>query len=232
MDRNPALRSDDNARTTSRRIPAVSAARESEVYEVREAVGVFDDAGAFERAVEALESAGFDRAGISVLGTHEEVRDRIGRHYRSIVEVADSSGAPHASYVSSGSIHEGEAAAIGVPFYVVGLASAAAVVASGGSLALAIGATVVGGGMAAGVGAVLARAIAHGHADRVRGQLERGGIVLWVTTPDDAAYERARKVLERSGAAHVHSHRVAGRWGLAARPLSDVQPDPLLGKGL
>lgn len=217
---------------TATHLPGMSNDGAEESYEIREAVGLFEDADAFERAVGALESAGFDRATISVLGTHEAVRERIGKHYRSTVEVADSNRAPHASYVSNDSLHEGEAAAIGVPFYVVGLASAAAVVASGGSLAFAIGATIVGGGVAAGLGAVLARAIAHGHSDWIRDQLENGGIVLWVTTPDDKSFERARGILEKFGATHIHKHQISCEWGLENRPLFDVQPDPLLGKGL
>jgi hypothetical protein len=52
-------------------------------YSVREAVGVFADPAALERAVDELEIASFDRAALSVLATDETIKDRVGHLYRN-----------------------------------------------------------------------------------------------------------------------------------------------------
>ena len=100
--------------------------------------------------------------------------------------------------------------------------------AAGGVLAAAIGATIVGGAVGAGLGVLLVRAVARHHADNARSQLARGGSVIWVSTPDEAAEQRAMDLLRRCGGTSVHTHSVTREWGVANSPLHDVQPDPLL----
>jgi VIT1/CCC1 family predicted Fe2+/Mn2+ transporter len=197
-------------------------------YRARETVGVFADPDALEAAVDALERAGFDRAAISVLASEETVRERVGHLYRSAAEAADDSRAPQAAFVSRHSRVEGKAAAVGIPFQIGGFAGAYAVVAGGGTLAAAIAATILGGAVAGGLGALLAHAVARHHAERVREQLARGGLVLWVGTPDAEAEKRALEVLQKCGASAVHVHTIEREWGVKDRPLQDAQLDPLL----
>jgi hypothetical protein len=106
-------------------------------YVHREAVGVFDNADALEAAVDELEISGFDRAAISVLASDKTVKDRLGRLYRSVAEIVDDPRAPLAAFVSKDSRVEGEAATVGVPLFIGGIAGGLAVVASGGALAAA-----------------------------------------------------------------------------------------------
>lgn len=197
-------------------------------YRVREAVGVFDDPDALEAAVDELEEAGFDRAAFSVLGGPDDIKERIGHLYRTVAEIEDEGRTPQAAFVSKDERVEAETVAVGVPLYVGGLASAAAVVASGGALAVAIAATVAGGAVGAGVGALLAHAVGRHHAKRIEDQLGHGGLVLWVAVAPGDAEKRALGVLEKCGARHVHVHQIRRRWGLQDRPLSDVQFDPFL----
>jgi hypothetical protein len=79
-----------------------------------------------------------------------------------------------------------------------------------------------------GGGALLVRAVARHHAETIQSQLAHGGLVLWVSTPDEAAEQRALEVLRRCGGTSVHTHSVAQEWGVADSPLHDVQPDPFL----
>jgi hypothetical protein len=76
-----------------------------------------------------------------------------------------------AVYVPKGSRAEGEAALLGVPIYIGGLAGGLAVVASGGAMALAFAAAIGLGAVGAGLGGLLARVVAHRHVFRVREQL-------------------------------------------------------------
>jgi hypothetical protein len=197
-------------------------------YAAREVVGAFPTAGALEKAVEQLEIAGVDRAAISVLGVDAARSGRIDAIYRSAEAIEDDPAARQAAFVSRETQTEGKAFAVSLPLGVGGFAGAWAVAAAGGALAAAIGATIVGGAVGAGLGALLVRAVARHHAETVQSQLARGGLVLWVSTPDEAAEQRALEVLRRSGGTSVHTHTVAREWGVADSPLHDVQPDPFL----
>ena len=197
-------------------------------YDAREVVGVFPIASALETAVEQLEIAGVDRAAISVLGVNPKRSGRIDTLYRSAEAIEDDPAARQAAFVSQESQTEGKAFAISFPFGIGGFAGAWAVAAAGGALAATIGATVLGGAVGAGLGVLLVRAVARHHAENIQSQLARGGLVLWVSTPNDAAEQRALDVLGRCGGTSVHAHSVTREWGIADVPLHDVQPDPFL----
>jgi hypothetical protein len=101
-------------------------------------------------------------------------------------------------------------------------------VASGGTPAAAIAATILGSAIGGGLGTLLALAVARRHVESIRQQLAQGGLVLWVSTPDEAAENRALAVLRRCGASSVHVHAVEREWGSKDRPLAETQLDPLL----
>lgn len=197
-------------------------------YDAREVVGVFPTASALGTAVEQLEIAGVDRAAISVLGVDPKRSGQIDTLYRSAEAIEDDPAARQAAFVSQESQTEGKAFAISLPFGIGGFTGAWAVAASGGALAATIGATVLGGAVGAGLGVLLVRAVARHHAEDIQSQLARGGLVLWVSTPNDAAEQRALDVLGRCGGRSVHAHSVTREWGIADVPLHDVQPDPFL----
>jgi outer membrane lipoprotein SlyB len=197
-------------------------------YTAREVVGVFPTSDALEFAVKELEIAGVDRAAISVLGVSAQRSSGIDSLYKSAEAVADDPAARRRAFASSDSVNEGKAFAIAIPAQVGGFAGAWAVVAAGGAMAVAIGATIAGGVVGAGVAALLVRAVARHHADEIHAELKSGGLVLWVSTPDDAAEHRALEILQRSGGKSVHAHGVVRNWGTADVPLHDFQPDPFL----
>ena len=118
--------------------------------------------------------------------------------------------------------------AIAFPAGIGGFTGAWAVAAAGGALVTAIGMTVLGGAVGAGLGALLFYAVASHHAVDIESQLAAGGLVLWVSTPDEAAEQRALEVLRRCGGMSVHAHTIDREWGVANSPLHDVQPDPFL----
>ncbi|HEY7247980.1 MAG TPA: hypothetical protein VH678_29300 [Xanthobacteraceae bacterium] len=198
------------------------AAEKDRGRKAREAVGVFQSPDALEAAVDALEVSGFDRAAISVLATDAKAKAYVDRFYWTSGEVETT----HAAFVSRDVRTEGEAAAVGIPLYIGGFAGTAAVVASGGTLALAIAATVAGAAAGAGLGGLLAAAIARRHAEHVREQLHKGGLVLWVSVADTDAEKRALAVLAKAGAGNVHVHEID--WSLGGVPQLVPQADPFL----
>ncbi len=99
------------------------------------------------------------------------------------------------------------------PLYVGGLAGLAAVVASGGALALVIAGIIVGTVTGAGVGGLLANAIAEHHYKRVEEQVVQGGLVLWVKVAGHDAERRALAVLKKARAHDIHIHQIRRQWG-------------------
>ena len=187
--------------------------RNEQTISSREAVGVFADPVALERAVTELEMAGFDPAALSVLGSDSEIRKRVGL-YRSVAEIEDDARTPRTPFVSTYKRVADETAAVAFPLYIGGIVGLAAVVASGGALALAIAAAIIGSSAGVSLGGLLAGAIAERHAKRIQEQLEQGGLVLWVKVDDADAEKRALNALENSGARDVHTHEIRRRWAI------------------
>lgn len=175
---------------------------------IREAVGVLDDAGALERTIDELEENGFDRTAVSLLASDSTVREKLGRHYRDVRQLEDAPDAPREVYVAAEEIGNAKGALIGGLTYVGALAAAGGIVASGGALATALLAGVAAGGTGAAIGSVLAGLVGQQHAEHFDRQLERGGILLWVRTPDKDSEKRAMDILTRAGARDVHVHEL------------------------
>ena len=148
--------------------------------------------------------------------------------YSSAHGIGDDPALWRANFVSHAARTQGEVAAIAVPLQVGSFAGAWAIAATGGALITIIGATVLGGAFGAGMGLLLFRTVARHHAADVQAQLAGGGMVLWVSTPDGPAEERAYEVLRRCGGRSVHTHVVEREWGVADTPLHNAQPDPFL----
>jgi hypothetical protein len=192
---------------------------------VHEAVGVFHDVQAFQSAIDELFSSGFDRADLSFLASREAVEQKLGHGYRSVRELEDDADVPAVAYVSTESIGDAEGAVAGVLIYIGAVATAGAVIASGGTLAAAIAAATVAGVGGGALGALLDRFIEREQLRRLEEQLNRGGLLLWVHTRDSKHEERAVEILKRYGGDDVHVHDLSAAAGEGAdmkRKLSNL----------
>jgi hypothetical protein len=162
---------------------------------IQEVVAVFDSAKQLEDAVFDLERHGFDRAAFSLLASEHVIEQKLGRRYQSIREMEDEPEAPRETFYSRVSRIEAE---YGLP---------ALLAAIGG---LAFGTLVVPALIAAGTGAaiggVLGNMIHRHHAERLREQLERGGLLLWVNVRNEAEAAKAVEILGTHSAHDVHRH--------------------------
>ena len=61
------------------------------------------------------------------------------------------------------------------------------------------------------IGTVLAHWLDKNHAEHLQEQLDHGGLLLWVRTPDEDAQRRALEVLTRRSAHDVHIHQLPAR---------------------
>lgn len=173
---------------------------------IREAVGYFKTSEALQAAIDALMSAGFDRAELSLMATERAVEEKLGRKYRKIAELEDNAAVPRTCYVSPESIGDAEGALIGAPLYVAAVAATGAIVASGGTLAAILTGATIAGGAGGLIGTVLAKLIGDRRARHVQEQLDHGGLLLWVRTWVAEDEKRAVDIMKQHSGQDVHVH--------------------------
>jgi hypothetical protein len=188
------------------RLPASTQEAPMADVAIREAVGVFHDERSLQSAVDALLIAGFDRSYLSMLAGRRRVEAQLGHAVGNVSELEDDAEVPTQAYVGSDSRTEGKGVLFGVPFYIGACATAIVVLASGGSLLTAFIAAAAVGVVCTAIGFLVVRGIDKRHAQRLREQIERGGLLLWVRTPDAESERRAVEALRANGAADVHVH--------------------------
>lgn len=149
-----------------------------------EVVGTIATKAAFSAALAALQAAGFERADISVLASHDSI---------------DAAGKPTSRWQDALVAVSGE-----IP-YEGALVASGAIMLAGGPLAATI-AAVIGaavGGIA--VKDVLEEVTAKPHTAEFARSLEAGSILLWVRVADVRGLEKAEAILTAHGAANVHA---------------------------
>ncbi len=155
----------------------------AKVRQTAEVVGVFADRTSFEGAVGALLAAGFTRADLSVLSSHESL---------------DAAGPTERSW------RDRLTALVGELRYEGPLVASGAIVLAGGGLATwlagLIGATV--GGLA--IKELLEEATVTPHTEDFARSLAAGSIILWVRAQDPGEGARATAILSGQGGVNVH----------------------------
>ncbi len=176
---------------------------------IREAVGVFDDAPSLEAAIDELQSSGFGRAEISLLADDATIFAKLGHLYDRVQEFEDDPDVPRTAYVSKESLGDAEGGIIGALTYLPAITAAGVVVAAGGPMGAAFIAAALYGGAGALVGTVLALLLGETYANRLEHQIDKGGLILWVRTWDQAHADRAMRILRDNGGHDVHVHDIA-----------------------
>jgi hypothetical protein len=175
---------------------------------VSEAVAVFHDVGDLDAAVGELRAAGFGQDDISLLASEDAVERKLGHRYERVEELEDDPEAPRVAYRTRTSLGESEDRLIGSLTYLPAVVAAGTVVASAGVVAAAVTGTAIAGAL---IGTVLAHWLDKNHAEHLQEQLDHGGLLLWVRTPDEDAQRRALEVLTRHSAHDVHIHQLPAR---------------------
>jgi len=154
-------------------------------------VAVFDDSERLEQAVSELQSHGFDRADLSFLAPEA----LLGHRHDSTQRLAEDPGTPRVSVVSDTDLRQGRVLGTGLAATIAAFAAAGFTVTTGGLAAAAVA-----GAAAAGVG-IASTLVGHKLTEEeelsVDQQLARGGVLLWVRTPDADAEQHASELLGR-----------------------------------
>jgi hypothetical protein len=172
---------------------------------VTEAVAVFEGVRDLDAAVEELRQAGFKKSDISLLATEDAVESKLGHRYERVEELEDDPEAPRTAYRTRASVGDSEDMIVGSLTYLPAVVAAGTVVASAGVVAAAVTGTAIAGAL---IGTVLARWLDKHQAEHLQEQLDRGGLLLWVRTPDEDAERRALEILRRHSAHDVHIHQL------------------------
>lgn len=172
---------------------------------VREAVAVFDDVSGLEAAVEELRAAGFAEAEISLLAADGAVERKLGHMYKRVEELEDEPRAPRTAFVSGKNLGDRENRLVGSLTVLPTVIAAGTVVASAGAVAAAIVGTAIAGAL---LGTVFTHWMDQRHADWLQGQLDRGGILLWVRTVTTEREREALAILTRYSAHDIHIHEI------------------------
>lgn len=178
----------------------------TEKHMVREAVGIFEDYDQMEKTIADLQLNGFGRYQISVLGSEAAVKEKFGMTHVQTELLEDHPDAPRSPDIKK------EELALGQGVLVAGgllTGVVTAVIASGGVLVPGIVTTaVIGGTGGTAAGAVLAKLLGDKYADFFQKQIDQGGLLLWVNTPDQDMEIKAQNILRKYGARNVHIHEL------------------------
>jgi len=174
---------------------------------IREAVGLFSTPEALQDAVRELEGSEFPRHDISVMGGWKEAETVFGNALGdSVNELEDSPATPREAPARPEEKTIGATALIGGSAYIGVIAMALA--AGPLSIPATVAAIAIGGGSGAVIGGGIAKLLEQHYAKSVREQIEQGGLLLWVRTPDSAHEKLATDILTRNGATHVKIHEI------------------------
>jgi hypothetical protein len=153
-----------------------------------EIVGLFAGEAEFTNAVNALLAAGFPRADISVLSSHESL---------------DVAGKPAQAW------RDALLAMVGDLKYEGPLVASGAIFLAGGPVAASVAAVI--GAAVGGIAAVevMGEVTARPHTADFARAVESGAIVLWVCAESEDSQRRAAGILEEAGARNIHLVRRA-----------------------
>lgn len=170
---------------------------------IREAVGLFSSAEELQNAVRELEGTEFPRQDISVLGGWSEVESVFGR---TVADLEDMPDTPRQAPARPEEKTIGASVLIGGSAYIGVIAMALA--AGPLSIPATIAAIAIGGGSGAVIGGGIAKLLEEHYAKSVQEQISKGGLLLWVRTPDPAHERLACDILTSNGATHVKIHEI------------------------
>ena len=163
---------------------------------MREAVGLFKDMDQLQSAVKELERTEFPRDALSILGQHEKLGPDLDRYISNSFN-SDELEAPVRS----------EEKTIGAGVLVSGTAyigaMAAALAAGAVTVPAIIAVAAMGGAGGAATGGILAKLLGDRFDHQIEDQVNKGGLMLWVRTPDQHKEDLACRILADYGAEHV-----------------------------
>lgn len=174
---------------------------------IREAVALFMDTASLQAAIRDLEGTEFPRQDISVMGSEADLMKVFGAKTVPPEFAMDNSDTPRNAPSRPEEQTIGMAAMVGGTAYLgaMGLALTAGAVA----FPAIVGAAIIGGIGGGAIGAILTKVLGDKYKHHIEEQVQKGGLLLWVRTPDDERERLALQILQSHGGQHAHAHSIA-----------------------
>jgi hypothetical protein len=173
---------------------------------VHEAVGVFTDLSKLDAAISELEHTAFPRHDISVLGNKKEIQERLQDGSIRLEWLEDYPEAPRDISVRPEEKTIGTTVLIGICGYIGGCIAAISV--GTASTVYLLAAIAAGSILGIGIGMFAALAIWQQAQKKIQNQIDKGGLLLWVRTPEPEREELAQDIMRRHDGKHVHIHTI------------------------
>lgn len=173
---------------------------------VKEVVGVFMSKNDLQNAIRELEGTSFPRQDISVMGSRSDLERVFGAKVVPPKFAIDNPDTPRQAPSRPEEQTIGAAGMIGGTAYVG--AMALALTAGAVTFPAIISAAVIGGIGGGTLGAVLTKIFGNRYNRHVEEQIEKGGLLLWVRTPDFEREDLANRILITNNAYQVHMHQI------------------------
>lgn len=168
----------------------------------KEAVGLFSSIDDLQNAIRTLEGSAFPRQDISVMGSREDLEKIFGQKTVDPLFAMDSEYTPRQAPSRPEEQTIGSAALIGGGAYVGAMAMA--LTAGAVAFPALIGAAVLGSVGGGTIGAILTKVLGDRYSNHIEQQIEKGGLLLWVRTPDENKECLAVTILRQHHAGHIH----------------------------
>ena len=172
----------------------------------KEVVGVFMSHDDLQRAIRELEGTSFPRQDISVMGGRSELERVFGAKVIPPEFAIDNPDTPRQAPSRPEEQTIGVAGMIGGTAYVG--AMALALTAGAVTFPAIISAAVIGGISGGTLGAILTKLLGDRYNRHVEQQIEKGGLLLWVRTPDSEREDLANRIMITNNAYQVHMHQI------------------------
>ena len=170
---------------------------------LREAVALFHDPERLDSAVSELQGSGFDRAEISLLAREGILDGQLAKDYADTHDAEADPDAPRQAVVAETDVRQARTLGTSMAAVVGAFAALGITIFSGGAAAAALAAAAAAGGGAGAIGYALGQRAGRSEDDYIRGQIERGGVLLWVRARDPEHERRAGEILARHGATDI-----------------------------
>ena len=172
----------------------------------REAVGLFLSGHDLQEAIRSLEGAAFPRQDISIMGGRAELERVFGAKVIPPEFAIDNPDTPRQAPARPEEQTIGAAGMIGGTAYVG--AMALAITAGAVTFPAIISAAVIGGIGGGTLGAVLTKLLGNRYNRHIEEQINKGGLLLWVRTPDLEREDLANRIMITNNAYQVHAHLI------------------------
>lgn len=172
----------------------------------KEAVCVFDNTRDLQDCIRTLEGSAFPRQDISVMGQQSHLEKALHNKMVDPYQVMDDAHVPRQAPSRPEEHTIGASALIGGTAYVGAMAMAL----SAGAVAMPAiaGAAILGATGGGAIGAILTKLLGDHYSAQTEEQIERGGLLLWVRTPDEHKEMLAKVIMRQHHGHSVHIHEM------------------------